>query len=217
MFLNPRDRMDVCGSILTPYCHISLSYITSFWSWVQRSQLTPFCCTVCQYRTREPKLQIQWRALVVPWDAHELPIELHCKVYYNYVVVHRNLRNINPHTITHSLISLNPRERMFMVQISLLIVTFLSLIPRVFFFVMNAKKSAQPIVLRRVSICGVSSSRSSFSYAACWMLVLAYATSRGKGKWSGPHQQRWEEKEFKFHSVTCYTNSIVSRIHVNTP
>ena len=34
-------------------------------------------------------------------------------------------------------------------------------------------------------------------------------------KWSEPHQRRWEENEFKFHSVTCYTNSIVSRIHVN--
>jgi hypothetical protein len=38
------------------------------------------------------------------------------------------LRNINLHKVMHSLISRNPRERMFVVQISLLIATFLSLI-----------------------------------------------------------------------------------------
>ena len=36
--------------------------------------------------------------------------------------------------------------------------------------------------------------------------MYAYATSPGK-----------EENEFKFRSVTCYTNSTVPRIHVNTP
>ena len=48
------------------------------------------------------------------------------------------------------------------------------------------------------------------------MLVHAYATSPGNAKCSRPHQQDWEENEFKFHSVTCYTNSMLSRIHVNT-
>ena len=43
-------------------------------------------------------------------------------------VIHPKLCNINLHNVTHSLISQNPRERMFVVQISLLIVTFLSLI-----------------------------------------------------------------------------------------
>ena len=52
--------------------------------------------------------------------------------------------------------------------------------------------------------------------ATSWMLVHAYTTSVGKAKWSGPHQQRWHENKFNFHSVTCYTKSIVSRIHVNT-
>ena len=37
--------------------------------------------------------------------------------------IHPKLRNINPHNVTHSLISRNPRERIFVVQISLLIVT----------------------------------------------------------------------------------------------
>ena len=48
----------------------------------------------------------------------------------SFVRVHPKLQNFNLHNITHSLISRNPRERMFVVQISLLVVTFLSLISR---------------------------------------------------------------------------------------
>ena len=44
----------------------------------------------------------------------------------------------------------------------------------------------------------------------------ACTTLPRKAKWSGPHQRRWEENESKFHSVTWYTNCIVSLIHVNT-
>ena len=42
-------------------------------------------------------------------------------------VLHPKLHNINIRNATYSLISKNPRERMFLVQISLLIVKFLSL------------------------------------------------------------------------------------------
>ena len=45
-------------------------------------------------------------------------------------LVHPKLCNINLHNVTRSLIPQNPRERMFVVQISLLIVTSLSLISR---------------------------------------------------------------------------------------
>ena len=77
------------------------------------------------------------------------------------------------------------------------------------------KKSTHTLTLRDVSsICGLSSSSS--SSATCWMLVHAYATSPGKAKWSGPHRRNWEENEFKFQNVTCYTNSIISLIHVDT-
>ena len=76
------------------------------------------------------------------------------------------------------------------------------------------KKSTHTLALRHVSICGVSSA-SSCSYASCWMLVHAYATSPRIAKWSGPHEWRWEGDEFVFHSVTCYTNPTVPRIHVN--
>ena len=56
------------------------------------------------------------------------------------------------------------------------------------------------------------------------MLVHVSATSPRKAKWSGPHYSRWRENDFTlssnslcvFQNVTCYTNSIVSRIHVNT-
>ena len=45
--------------------------------------------------------------------------------------IHSKLRNINPHIVTHSLISWNPRVRMFVIQISLLIVTFLSFVSQI--------------------------------------------------------------------------------------
>ena len=48
----------------------------------------------------------------------------------------------------------------------------------------------------------------------CWCMYTS-ATSFGKAKWSGPHQQRWKY-EFKYHSVTCYTKYIISRMHVYT-
>jgi hypothetical protein len=41
---------------------------------------------------------------------------------------HLELLNINLHNVTHPLTSQNPRERMSIVQISILLVTFLSLI-----------------------------------------------------------------------------------------
>ena len=75
------------------------------------------------------------------------------------------------------------------------------------------KKSTHTLALHHVSICGVSSSSSS---ASCWMLVHAYATSSRNAKWGGPHQRMWQENAFKVHSITCYTNSLVSLIHVNT-
>jgi hypothetical protein len=48
------------------------------------------------------------------------------------------------------------------------------------------------------------------------MLVHACATSPMKTKWSGSHHTIQMLHFVLFHSVTCYTNFIVSRIHVNT-
>ena len=136
------------------------------------------------------------------------------------ILLHPILRNINLHNITHSLISRNSRERMFVVQISLLIVTFLS--PNISNFVINANhQRSQPTPLH-CAMCQYVECHFLIvilllsSYATCWMLVHAYAALPGRVKWSGPHQRRWEENVIKFQSVTCYTNSTVSRIHVNT-
>ena len=107
--------------------------------------------------------------------------------------IHPKLRNINLHNITHSLISQNLKDQMFVIQISLLIVTFLSLVSWFCHYCKPTKKSTHTLALCRVSICAVSSSSS--SYATCWLLVHAYVTSPGKAKWSGPYQQRWEENE----------------------
>ena len=47
------------------------------------------------------------------------------------------------------------------------------------------------------------------------MLVHAYATLPRAAKWSGPHHTIKMLHFVLFHSVTCYTNPIVSHIHVN--
>ena len=57
--------------------------------------------------------------------------------------IHPKLRNINLHSITHSLISRNPKERMIVLQISLLIVTYLSLISW-FLSLMQTTKEVNP-------------------------------------------------------------------------
>ena len=49
-------------------------------------------------------------------------------------------RNSNLHNITHSEISQNPRERMFLVQILLFIVTFFSLISRILSLMQTTKE-----------------------------------------------------------------------------
>ena len=104
---------------------------------------------------------------------------------YQSSQVQPKLRNINLHGIIHPLISWNSREQMFVVRISLPIVTFLSLISWIMSLMHTPKNSTHTLALRHVSICGVSSS----SYATCWMLVHAYVTSHGKVKRSGPHQR----------------------------
>jgi hypothetical protein len=80
--------------------------------------------------------------------------------------------------MSHTLISRNPRERMFVVQISLLIVTFLILTSQNLSLMQTNKEiNPHPRIAPCVK-CGVSSSSS--SYATCWMLVHASTTSPGK-------------------------------------
>ena len=55
-------------------------------------------------------------------------------------IVHPKLHNINIHNVTHPLISWNPRERISVVQISLLIVIFLSLISLILSLMQTTKE-----------------------------------------------------------------------------
>jgi hypothetical protein len=59
------------------------------------------------------------------------------------MVVHPKLHIINPHNVTHSLISRSPREHMFLVQISHLIVTIFFLISQIL-SLMQTTKEANP-------------------------------------------------------------------------
>ena len=76
-------------------------------------------------------------------------------------MVHPKLRNINLHNVTHSLISRHPREQMFVVQISLFIVTFPSLISRI--FVINANYQRSQSTPLHCAMC---------QYVECLLLLL---------------------------------------------
>ena len=124
------------------------------------------------------------------------------------------LCNFNLHSINHSLISQNPREPMCVVKISLRI-CHVSLSYIMNFVIIANHQRSQPtplhctmcqyvechllLLLLLLLICHI---------VECWCMHTPHHP--GKANW------RWEENEFKFHSVTCYTISIASRIHVNT-
>ena len=86
--------------------------------------------------------------------------------------------NINLRNVTHSPISSNTRGHMFLVQISLLIVTFLSLISQVFFPLMQSIKeeNPHPCIAPRVSMWSL------FFFLChiltCWCTELPYCLGR---------------------------------------
>ena len=130
-------------------------------------------------------------------------------------LIHTKLRNTNLHNVTRSLISRKPREHMCVVQISLLIVTFLSLISRNLSLIQTTKGvNPHPHIVPWVHMW--SATFLFFFLCHCWMLVHAYTTLPGAAKWSGPHHTVKMLHFVLFQSVTCYTSSIVSCIHVNT-
>ena len=121
----------------------------------------------------------------------------HKTLLWIWIMLHLKLRNTNLHNITHSLISWNPRERMSIVQIPLLIVTFLSLISRILSLMPTTK---EVIPRPRIAPCvNMWSAIFFFFFFLCHLLMLvrAYSTLPGKAKWSGAHQRRWEENEFQ--------------------
>jgi hypothetical protein len=134
---------------------------------------------------------------------------------------HLKLRNMNLHNVTHSLISWNPRERMFVVQISLLVVTFsLHCITK---FVINANHQRSKPTPSHCAMCQHVECHLLILLTTCWMLVHVSATLPGNAS-AVDHTSVGDGKTNSnclhisfvlFHYVTCYTNSIVSRIHVN--
>ena len=102
--------------------------------------------------------------------------------------VHPKLRSINFHNVTHSLISQNRRERMFVVQISLLIVTFLSPTSQNLSLLQTAKE-VNPH--SHIESCVNMWSVFFFFifFFLCHMLNADACVSHitRKAKWSGPH------------------------------
>ena len=119
--------------------------------------------------------------------------------------IYTELRNINFHNVTHSLISQNPREWMFVVQISLFIVTFLSLISQNLSLMQTTKEvNPHPCIAPCVNMWSVA-----------FFFFLCHIAWEGQVEWTTPHPFDMLHFVF-FHNVTCYTNSLVLRIHVNT-
>jgi hypothetical protein len=128
-----------------------------------------------------------------------------------------------PINVTHSLISRNPRERMFVVQISLL-----SLISRNLSLPQTTKEvNPHPRIAPCVNMWSATFFFF-FFFIVCHLLNVSArvphitrpgrrsgvdhtSASNGRMNSNCPHISF-----VLFHNVTCYTNSLVSRIHINT-
>jgi hypothetical protein len=139
--------------------------------------------------------------------------------------VHAKLRNINFHNVTNSLISWNRRERMFVAQISLQPVTFLSLISRNLSLMQNTKEVNTHIhIAPCVNMWSVFFFF--FFFFLCHLLnvgaCVRHMAREGHGvDHIGVGDMRTNSNYphisfVWFHNVTHYTHSIVSRIHVDT-
>jgi hypothetical protein len=163
------------------------------------------------------------------WPGNPYPSQPYFRLtrHFNLTVLYTlNSRNIDPHNVTHSLMSRNPRERMFVVQISLLIVKFVSLISQNLLSMqitweVNSHLRIAPCV-KRWSVTFLF-----FFFFLCHLLnvgaCVRHIAWEGQVEWTtlayvrGIRIQSVLRSPFVlFHNVMCYTNSLVSHMHVNT-
>ena len=116
--------------------------------------------------------------------------------------------------------SLNPRERMFVAQISLHIDTFLSLISRTLSSMQTTQEvNPHPCSAPRVNMWNVTFLFLFLFFmplVECWCMHMPHRPGRSSGlDHTTPHHTIKMLHFVLFRSVTCYTNPIVSRIHVN--
>ena len=142
-------------------------------------------------------------------------------------LLHPKLCNINVHNITHSLISQNPRERTFKVQISLLVATFLPLISQNLSLMQTTKEiNPHPCIAPYVNMWSATF-LFVFFFFLCHLLNVGACIHHiaREGQSGVDHTSVGDERTNSnrphislelFHNVTCYANSIVSRIHVKT-
>jgi hypothetical protein len=129
--------------------------------------------------------------------------------------LHPKLRNINPLNVTHFLIS--RRERIFEVRISLLIVTFLSLISWNLSLMQTTKEvNPHPHIAPCVNMWSVT------FFIFFWWMCRPHRLGRPSGV---DHTSVGDWRTISncphisfvlFHNVTCYTYFVVPCIHVNT-
>ena len=102
------------------------------------------------------------------------------------------LRNINPRNIPHSLISRNHREQMLVVRISLIVVTFLSLISQSLSLMQTTKEvNPHPRIAPCVNMWSVT-----FFFFFCHLLnvgaCICHIAREGQVEWTTPTEVRGE-------------------------
>ena len=110
------------------------------------------------------------------------------------IEVHPKLCNINPHNITHSLISQNPRDDMFVVQNSLLIATFLSLILQILSLMQATKEvNPHPCIASYINMWSVTFFFF-FFFFCCHLLnvgaCICHIIREGRVEWTTPTEVR---------------------------